>query len=309
MEKVYTEPSNPAAFGGVDSLYSAVKNKYSKHQVKKFLSKQKTYRKFRRPEKVERARIFASSVGQFYQLDIADMHRHTQRNKGRRYILALIDCFSRKLYGRALKQKSANQTAEALKDIFKQIKLEGNLLAHSYIGLDLGSEFWNKNVYAVFSELRIHPYALRKPLKAAIVENAIRYLKDRIYKYIDNSGNRNWSDNLQSFIDAKNNRPLKSLGGLPPNSVTFENQASVFDDLYPIEKIKKRPPPLTVGQKVQISLERLPFSKSYDGFYSDKYYRVKRRREHNGIFRYTLEDLADGAEISGTYYAAELLVE
>ena len=310
MEKVYTDPSHPAAFGGTNLLYSAVKKKYSKHQVKKFLAKQKTYRKFRtKPSKIERARIFTSSVGQIYQLDIADMHRHTRYNKGSRYILALIDCFSRKLYARPLKQKSADQTAEALKDMFNEIKLEGNLLAHSYVGLDLGSEFWNKKVYSVFDDLRIHPYALRKPLKAAIVENAIRYLKDRIYKYVDSSGDRNWSDKLQSFVDAKNHRPLKSLGGLPPNGVTFENQVSVFDNLYPIKNVKKRPPPLTTGQKVQISLDKLPFSKSYDGFYSDKYYRVKRRRDHNGIFRYTLEDLDDGAEISGTFYVEELLVE
>ena len=310
MEKIYTDPSHPAAFGGTNLLYSAVKKKYTKNQVKKFLSKQRTYRKFKtKPAKIARARIITSSVGQIYQLDIADMHRHTRYNKGKRYILTLVDCFSRKLYARGLKQKSADQTAEALKNIFHQIKLEGNLLAHSYVGLDLGAEFWNKNVYAVFKELNVHPYALRKPLKAAMVENAIRYLKDRIYKYVDSSGDRNWSDKLQSFVNAKNNRPLKSLGGLPPNGVTFENQASVFDNLYPIDKVKKRPLPLTIGQKVQISLDRLPFSKSYDGFYSNKYYRVKRRRDHNGIFRYTLEDLDDGAEISGTFYAEELLVE
>lgn len=304
MEEVYTNPSHPAAFGGTDRLYSAVKKKYSKKQVIKYLAKQKTYRKFKKPPKIERARIFTASIGQVYQLDIADMHRHTRYNKGRRYILVLIDCFNRKLYARALKQKSANQTADALKDIFNEINLEGNLLAHSYIGLDLGSEFWNKDVHKVFSELNVHPYALRKPLKAALAENSIRYLKDRIYKFIHNSGDRNWSDRLQSFIDAKNNRPLKSLGGLTPNGITFENQANVFDNQK--KKTKKRIP-LTVGKKVQISLDRLPFSKSYDGFYSDKYYRVKRRRDHSGIFRYTLEDLDDGAEISGTFYAEELL--
>lgn len=310
MEKFYTDPSHPAAFGGSNLLYSAVKRKYSKKQVKKFLAKQKTYRKFKIPPKIVRARIFASSIGQIYQLDIADMHRHTQQNKGIRYILVLIDCFNRKLYARALKQKSAIQTAEALQDIFKQIKLEGKLLAHSYVGLDLGSEFWNKSVYSVFKELSIHPYALRKPLKAALAENSIRYLKDRIYKYIHSTGDRNWSEKLQSFVDAKNNRPLKSIGGLAPNDVTFENQASVFDNLYPPQKVgKPRAQPLTTGQKVQLSLDRLPFSKSYDGFYTDKYYRVKRRRNHNGIYRYTLEDLDDGAEISGTFYAEELQAE
>ena len=51
----------------------------------------------------------------------------------------------------------------------------------------------------------------------------------------------------------------------------------------------------------------MTFAKSYHGYFSDKIYEIKRRHDHQGIYRYTITDTTDGEEISGTYYANELL--
>ena len=308
MDKIYNNPAHPAAYGGVRALQRASGNSRSK--VKKYLNENATYRKYKKNiTNFKRARIHVTSIGHIYQSDLFDLQKLSRSNNGYRYILLVVDCFSRMIYARPIKRKSAELVAVAMRDIFDKIKQSGVLSARVMMGSDLGTDLWNSEVDKVYDHFNISHYALRAPKKASLAEVSGRYLLDRLYKHLHATDSKRWIDDLQKFVEAKNNRINKSLGGLSPAEVNFENQFKVYDSLYPNhhERHESKHPPLEVGQKVQMALDRMPFSKSFKGYFSDKVYKVLRTHDHNGIYRYTLVDTGDDQEISGTYYNEELL--
>ena len=51
MESVYENPQHPSAYGGVNQLFEALKSNHTKSDIYKFLSKNDTYRKFKKQQK------------------------------------------------------------------------------------------------------------------------------------------------------------------------------------------------------------------------------------------------------------------
>lgn len=306
MDKIYMNPAHPSSFGGINSLYSAVKTKSTKAKVVKYLKKNATYRKFKKNKtKFRRARIYTTSIGVCFQGDIFDFQSLGRYNDSYRYILLIVDCLSRMIYARPVKRKTAAYMAEAMSSIFSEIKSNGTLAPRSTLGTDLGSEFWNEAVDKVYEVFDIAHFALRPVHKAALAESSGGILKQRVYRYLHAYNTMRWVDKLDDFVRAKNNRPNRSLG-MAPSEINYENQSKVFDKLYP-DKPDTKEAPLAIGTKVQLALDSLPFAKAYHGHFGDQMYAIKRQHDHNGIFRYTIEDLSDGQEISGTYYGHELL--
>ena len=302
MESVYHDPSHPAAFGGVEPL-----RREGFPNAKELLSKDKTYRKFKRKTNFKRSRIFAASMGYMFQADLFDMQKYAHSNRGHRYILIVVDSYSRYICARQLKKKSAPQVAPALRDIFSQLSSENRLGVKLLLATDLGTEFWNSEADRVYEDLDIVHFALRSPKKSSLAEISGRYLLDRIYRYMYQQGVNKWVDSLQDFVRAKNSRTSRRLGNKAPKDITFQNQATIHAALYP-ELYEQEPivAMLPIGQRVQLALDRLPFHKSFKGYFTEKVYVIKRAINYHGIYRYTIVDESDGIEISGSYHAEEL---
>jgi hypothetical protein len=303
---IYHKPDHPAAFGGVEALRKA--SKLTSSQARKLLLSDKTYRKFKKPNtKFKRARTFVYSIGHQFQADLMDLQKFAHLNRGYNYLLIVVDAFSRLTLARPLKRKTGPQVANALRDVFSELKKKFLLSERVLLATDLGTEFWNSHTKEVFQEFNISHFSLRAPLKCSFAENAGKILLDRVYKHMHHSGENKWIDRLDDFVNAKNSRKSRTLGDIAPKDVTFHNQGIVYQHIYKKDKPEKSPTVLNVGQKVQLTLDRLPFHKSFYGYFSQKVYVIKHRISYNGIYRYTLIDSDDDVEISGTYYYDELL--
>ena len=110
---------NESMFLGRDKLFQYVKFTYpesgiSRRNLMFWLKQQKVWQKTAPPPPRQRiSAISADTVGGF-QFDLAGpLHR----DKGYNYYCALIEIATRKLYTRPLKNKSAIDTRDALKDI------------------------------------------------------------------------------------------------------------------------------------------------------------------------------------------------
>lgn len=312
MEKIYYNPRHPAGFGGVNLLHKYVKDKYTKDEVEEFLQKSKTYRKYRQPSQVKYARVFVPSLGVCFQTDLMDMQSLSRSNKGYRYILILVDAFSRYLVALPLKSKSGKNVAEALDTAYSQLKKEGRLAPKSTLGSDLGKEYMNTDVKHVCKKHGVAQFVLRHPKKAFLAESSGRYVVERLYKYMHANNTKVWHDKLDDIVYAKNQRPNHSLGNITPANVTIDNQNKVYETLYAedLKKIEKnKEKPLELGQRVQIAEKVLPFHKALKGYFKEKAYVISGRRYHlPGVFRYSITDPEDNMEISGTYYRQELSV-
>ena len=144
LAKVYYNPSEPAGYAGANRL----QQKYPRVKVMDWLKTQPAYSLHKPMRRRFPTRKYQTSgLNELWQMDLMEMIPYASVNNGYKYILTVIDVFSR--FARALPLKSKNSTAlmEALTKMFKQ-----DQVTPRYVQTDLGKEFYNKQVIALFKE-------------------------------------------------------------------------------------------------------------------------------------------------------------
>ena len=106
IENIYLKNNFP----GYENLYKLVKaenNAIKKKDIKLFLENQKEYEllKVKIKKKKKAGNITASYFKNIAQMDIFDLSKYVGSNKNYKYILVLIDVFTRKVYARPIKKK------------------------------------------------------------------------------------------------------------------------------------------------------------------------------------------------------------
>ncbi|GFW15664.1 uncharacterized protein TNCV_3581621 [Trichonephila clavipes] len=123
----YENPEVPNSFGGVEALHRSVKGKYSKKDVKHWLSQKNAYT-LHKPvrHKFQRNRVFVSDIDRQFQADLVDMQSLAEFNKGYKYLLTCIDLFSKFAWAVPLKDKFGKSVKSGLyiyiEIIFKERK-------------------------------------------------------------------------------------------------------------------------------------------------------------------------------------------
>lgn len=303
MEKVYFNIDDPSSFSSINSLQKATG--VQRKKAEKYLEKQPVYRKFKAPKtKFPRARIHVKTVGSQFMSDLFDLHSLSKHNKGYKWILLVVDAFSRYVKCEPIKNKSGPSVAEALDNIFSSLKEENKIAPRSYLSTDLGNEFYNSHANSIYEKHGISHFPLRGPIKCSLAEISGRYIVGKLHKIMYHNGNKRWIDVLQRVVTAKNKRKNKKTKNLSPLEITYENQADVYKSLYP-DGVAPTKFNLNIGDRVQVAKTRLPFAKSYHGYYSEKIYRVIKQHALD-VPRYSIADEEDDEPIAGTYYEEEL---
>ncbi|GFW88180.1 uncharacterized protein TNCV_3500691 [Trichonephila clavipes] len=119
----YENPEVPNSFGGVEALHRSVKGKYSKKDVKHWLSQKDAYT-LHTPvrHKFQRNRVFVSDIDRQFQADLVDMQSLAEFNKGYKYLLTCIDIVSKFAWAVPLKDKFGKSVKSGLEIIFKERK-------------------------------------------------------------------------------------------------------------------------------------------------------------------------------------------
>jgi len=108
--------------------------------------------------KFPKRRVLVNGMDEIWAADLVDMKAFSKMNNNFKYILAVIDIFSKYGWMVPLKDKSCKSVADALKMIFKERK-------PIKMWVDKGKEFYNKNV----KEL-IELYSTENEEKSSVVE-------------------------------------------------------------------------------------------------------------------------------------------
>lgn len=134
--KVFTGKRSSAAFAGAEKVAHTKKLPVKAPEIPGLLSNFRAYATHKTLNK-KFPRRFVNVPTLNYQVggDLIEI-KHPRSNYNKRYILAIIDHFSRKLWLEALKNKSADVVLEATKKIFKR----GNLTPKFWFS-DLGKAF------------------------------------------------------------------------------------------------------------------------------------------------------------------------
>ena len=123
--------------------------------------------------KFQRRHVIVDRKDEIWALDLADLNSLVSFNDGYRYILRIIDVFSKFAWAVPLKNKTAATVLSAVEDVVLKSKR-----IPEKVWLDQGSEFYNKSFQAWAKKNNIVMYSTHGESKSVVVERFIRTLKD-----------------------------------------------------------------------------------------------------------------------------------
>ena len=307
LRKIYYDPSNSASFGSVDKLYrkaTEINPFIKRNDVEKFLSGEFAYTLHRRiVRKYERNPVVANFHTELAQADLIDVARYARENDGHRYILTLLDVFSKYAYAVPLKSKAGADMARALETIF-----------HTYrpcnLQTDEGTEFTCSAVQKLLKEHMVNFYlAKNENIKAAVVERFQRTLMSRVHKYFTSTGKHRFLDVLPDFLSSYNNTFHTSLR-MTPSQACVADTSTVFMNLYGCrserELLKQKArAKYDAGVTVRIPKHKNVFEKGYRQNFTDQIYKVKSANTAGKRATYKLMS-HDNKVVPGSFYHQEL---
>ena len=301
MREIYFDAQHPASFGGIKKLATALPTVDQK-KIKSFLNQQWTY-SLHKPikRKFPWRKYVARGVNEQWQADLVEMQPYSRINQGYRYILCVIDVFSRYAYVRPIKSKSGPDVAEALEDIFRDTQN-----TPKYLQTDQGKEFYNQHVQSMLQRYNVELFSVYSDKKAAIVERFQRTLQERMYRAFTHQGNYRWMELLPQLIDSYNNSYHRSIKTTPA-SVSKKNETDVWMNQYS-SSVKKstKLPKFRVGDVVRIPKRKTIFSKGYIEKWTDEEFTIRDINTKYSPHLYTLADSTTGEAIRGSFYEQEL---
>ena len=240
-----------------------------------------------------------SGIDKIWAADLADMQALSEENEGYKFLLLVIDTFSKYGWIKPLKNKKGETMVKAFKTIFEEGRTPGKLWT------DKGTEFYNKNMNDLRKLYDIELYSTENEEKSSIAERWIRTMKEKMFKYFTDYNTNKYIDVLPDLVEDYNNTVHSSTKLTPTDASKEENELTVWRNLYPDRyKTSRLNPKFSVGDEVRITKKKKVFEKGYTTRWTEEIFTIKEIRETNPI-TYKLEDL-QGEEIKGTFYEPEL---
>lgn len=246
----------------------------------------------------KRRRVIQKGLNNTWQIDLVEMIPYNQENKGYKYILTVIDIFSKYAYARGIKNKDASSIVKAMTDVFKKARYGYPKNIHS----DQGKEFFNKDFKHLMEKHKINHYHTFSKMKASIIERFNRTIKNKMWPRFNLQGHYNWISIIDEIIREYNNRRHRTIR-MKPIAVNFKNEQLLLNSVYSHVKLFKRGK-FKKGDYVRISKEKGIFSKGYLPNWSTEIFRIEKIRLTNPV-TYILIDLNNNI-ISGNFYEEEL---
>ena len=228
------------------------------------------------------------------------MREWEKQNKGYKYMLNVIDVFSKYAWSIPMKNKTGQTTLEAFRKIVKD---SGRIPKHIWV--DKGLEFYNKYVTGWLEENNATRYSTYSEHKSVVVERFNRTLKEIMWKKFTAENTRNWIDMLDALLHTYNNSVHSTIGMTPVEASEKENETKVLQNIINKSRpISKSKPKFKVGDRVRISRSKGLFEKGYLPNWSEELYIVDKVQETIPV-TYKLKDTLDEV-IEGSFYQEEL---
>ena len=249
--------------------------------------------------KFRKRRVLVSGNNKIWAADLADMQALSEENEGYKFLLLVIDTFSKYGWIVPLKNKKGETMVKAFKTIFEEGRTPGKLWT------DKGTEFYNKKMDDLRKLYDIELYSTENEEKSSIAERWIRTMKEKMFKYFTDYNTNKYIDVLPDLVEDYNNTVHSSTKLTPIEASKEKNELTVWRNLYPDRyKTSRLNPKFSVGDEVRITKKKKVFEKGYTTRWTEEIFTIKEIRETNPI-TYKLEDL-QGEEIKGTFYEPEL---
>ena len=128
-------------------------------------------------KKFKRRKVYARFKDNIWAADLAEMESLSSKNKNVKYLLCVIDVFTKYAWVKPLKDKKGKTVLNAFIEIVNESNRKPNKL-----WVDQGREFYNKLMQEWLDNNDILMYSTHNEGKSVIGERFIKTLKSKIYK-------------------------------------------------------------------------------------------------------------------------------
>ena len=129
--------------------------------------------------KFNKRKVYSSFKDNIWGADLAEMQLLSKFNKGIKYLLCVIDLFSKYAFVVPLKDKKGISIVNAFQSVLNKSERKPNK-----IRVDKGSEFYNASFKKWLQDNDIVIYSTNNEGKSVVAKRFIRTLKSKIYKYM-----------------------------------------------------------------------------------------------------------------------------
>lgn len=161
ISKVFTGKKASSAFTSVSTIKKSKEGKkFKKSDIENVLRKipaNNLHKPIRK--KFQRRFVSVPTLNHQFGADLIEI-KYPRSNFNKKYILAIVDHFSRSAWLEALKNKSADVVVSAIKKIFNRTKR-----TCKFFQTDDGREFVNSKVHKYFNSMGIEPFVTSSSTK------------------------------------------------------------------------------------------------------------------------------------------------
>jgi hypothetical protein len=238
----------------------------------------------------ERRPVVCYYPNEIWGADLLDVSNVQEDNDGIKFLLIIVDIYSRYAWALPLKSKKG-------KDVLHAFKLINTL--PKFLWVDEGTEFFNKDVMTYFKENNVSMYHTYSGLKSVFAERFNRTLREIMYRYFTEHNTDKYIDVLEKLIENYNNTVHSRLKEKPIDVYKSKVKPNIMQFNVQTQNQK-----FQLGDYVRISKVKQTFEKGYTHRWSKEVFRVAKIYNHLPI-QYSLIDLK-GDEIKGKFYNEEL---
>ena len=207
-------------------------------------------------------------IDDIWSLDILDLKDYgPENNNNYRYVLVIIDNFSKFGWTIPLKNKNAQTIKDSFENILINSKRKQNL-----IETDRGKEFYNNIFQDFLNKNDIKLYSRNSSYGAVFAERFNRTIRDLLKKIVFEKGDGNWIDVLPIITKQYNNKVHSSSKLSPKDASLKKTEGLVYKNL--LDKRKKVTPKFQVNDLVRTADLKKTFSKGDTTNWSYKLYKI-----------------------------------
>ena len=185
-------------------------------------------------------------------------------NNGFRFLLSVIDIFSKYAWVVPLKDKKGISIVNAFQKILDDSKIKANK-----IWVDKGSEFYNNSFEKWLQDNDITMYSTNNGGKSVVAERFIRTLKNKIYKYMTAISKNVYIDKLDDIVKEYNNTYYTSI-----KMKLVDVKDNTYIDVK--KEVNNKDPKFKVGDHVRISKYKNIFAKAYRPNWSEEVFIISK---------------------------------
>lgn len=300
LNKRFYDLSQPTAFSSNNPLSKASGKTQS--QVTKFLEKQNVYSKHKQfCARFPRLLTTGEYIFSHVQVDLVDVSKLSKYNRNFKFVLTMIDVFSRYGFTIGIRRKTGEEVANAFRETFDRIGLYP-----TYLVCDFGREFRNQHVRSYLESKSINLIHSSSELKCAMLERWNRTWETRLYKYFTHKNTLKWIDVAEKITTAINKSFNRSIRCTPEQVFTGKRMPDPSSLRGGDREIKMRKKPkYKIGDRVRLWKTDKTFRRGYEVAWTEEIFSiVEVIKSSPPTYRIVDED---GDEITGRVYEREIV--